>query len=396
MLWFMLLWFLACGKELAGVDTGESADTAGWNDSSSASSLPPIVEGDADDFYAGGQVRDIYLRATEPAIDALRSDPRTWVEAEFQWEGTWYGPVGLRIKGQQSFRNIDEKPSLKVKFNEYQDDGRFMGMRRLVFNNLIGDNSMLRERIAYRVFREYGSPAPRSNHVNVYLNDELYGLYANVENADEELLQEWFTDYEGSMWEIFDADFQPELMAGFEIEEGEDDRTQIEALTAAMQGPNPTVAMFDYVEKDAWYRYFPVMAYIGNLDGYPFSEPGDDAHLYLDPTTGKFNFIPHGLDETFLDDASVEYVMNGVLATACVADEEGCRVEWRDALQSVIDYAETLALQSAIDEIAAEIQPHVAADPKKEFSDEEIAAGQAYVKDFIRLRSADLEEQMTW
>lgn len=392
----MLLWFLACGNELDVQDMGEMGDSGGWNGSSATDALPPIVEGDADDFYAGGQVRDIYLRTTEAAVEALRSDPRTWVEAEFQWEGAWYGPVGLRIKGEQSYRSIDEKPSLKVKFSEYQDDGRFFGMRRLVFNNMISDDSMLRERLAYRVFREYGSPAPRANHVNVYLNDELYGLYANVENTDEELLQEWFADYEGSMWEIHDADFQPELTARFEIEEGEDDRTQIEGLTLAMQGANPTVAMFDYVEKDAWYRYFPVMAYIGNLDGYPFSEPGDDSHLYLDPSTGKFNFIPHGLDETFVDDASVEYVMHGVLATACVADEDGCRDEWRSSLQSAIDFAESLALEAAIDEIVAEIQPHIDADPKKEFTTAEIAAGQGYVRDFIRLRRADLEDQMTW
>lgn len=396
MLCFMLLWFLACGKELVGADSGASEDTAGLNDSFGGEVLPPVVEGDADDFYAGGLVRDVYLRASDASMDALRSDPRTWVEAEFQWEGQWFGPIGLRIKGEQSYRDIDQKPSLKLKFSEYQEDGRFLGMRRIVFNNMISDNSMLRERVAYRVFREYGSPAPRANHVNVYLNDQLYGLYANVENTDEELLQEWFADHEGSMWEIHDADFQPDLTVGFEIEEGVDDRTQIEALTAAMQGGNPTEAMFTYVDKESWYRYFPVMAFIGNLDGYPFSDPGDDAHLYLDPTTEKFNFIPHGLDETFLDDASVEYVMHGVLATACIEDEDGCRTEWRTALQSVIDYAETLALEAAIDEISAEIQPHLEADTRKEFTDSEIAEGQAYVKEFLRLRRADLEEQLTW
>ena len=389
----MLLWLLACGKEL---DSNELADSAGTVETGTADLLPPVIEGEADDFYAAGQVRDIHLRMTEAALESLRGDPRSWVEGEFQWEESWYGPVGIRIKGEQSYRDIDEKPSLKIKFSEYQDDGRFLGMRRIVFNNMIGDNSMLRERLAYRVFREYGSPAPRANHVNVFVNGERYGLYANVENTDEELLKEWFDNDEGSMWEIHDADFQPDLTVGFEIEEGNDDRTQIDALTATMQGERATQDMFDYVDKDAWYRYFPVMAFIGNLDGYPFSEPGDDAHLYQDPTSGKFHFIPHGLDETFLDDASVEYVMHGVLATACMADESACKVEWRAALQAVIDFAPGLSLEASVVDIVAEIQPHVEADTRKEFSDADIAIGQGYLTEYIRLRSADLEEQLTW
>ena len=33
-------------------------------------------------------------------------------------------------------------------------------------------------------------PAPRSNHVKVYINDNYYGLYINVEHIDEEFIKQ--------------------------------------------------------------------------------------------------------------------------------------------------------------------------------------------------------------
>ncbi|MBM4365140.1 MAG: CotH kinase family protein [Deltaproteobacteria bacterium] len=384
----MILLMLGCGESLDTAAPGDSAAT-------SADLLPPVVEGDADGFYADGTIQRVDIELSAEAIAALEADPRTWVEGVFAYEGQRYGPVGVRIKGESSYRSIDEKPSLKVKFSEYQADGRFMGMRRLVFNNMVSDPSMLRERVAYRFFRQRGVPAPRCNHAVLSVNGEPYGLYSNVENTDEELLGGWFDDAEGSMWEIHDADFQEGLLDGFEIEEGEDDRSQIEALTAVMATIEGPARMFDYVDEPAWWLYFATMAYVGNLDGYPFSEPGDDAHLYLDPGTGLFNFIPHGLDETFLDDASVEYVMHGILATACIEDS-ACKATWREHLAVAIADADAAAMQAWVDEIAAEIDAEGDADPRKEYTDAEVDEARDYVKMFMDLRSADLEEQMTW
>ncbi len=386
----MILLMLGCGETLDSSNVGDSDESAVDD-----GLLPPVVDGDADEFYADGRVQSVDIELSSEAIASLAGDPRTWVEGVFVYEGLRYGPVGVRIKGESSYRSIDEKPSLKVKFSEYQEDGRFMGMRRLVFNNMVSDASMLRERVAYRFFRERGVPSPRCNHAVVSINGEPYGLYSNVENTDEELLGGWFDDAEGSMWEIHDADFQEGLLEGFELEEGEDDRSQIEALTAVMATPEGPAKMFDYVDEDAWWLYFATMAYVGNLDGYPFSEPGDDAHLYLDPASSRFNFIPHGLDETFLDDASVEYVMHGILATACLEDAS-CKATWRENLVLAIADADAAAMPDWVDTITAEIDADGRADPRKEYDDAAVDEARAYVKTFMDLRSADLEDQLSW
>ena len=137
------------------------------------------------------------------------------------------------------------------------------------------------------------------------------------------------------------------------------------------------------------------MAYIGNIDGYPFSDPGDDAHIYREPTGGLFHFIPHGLDETLRDDAAVEYVMHGILATACLEDED-CKLAWRAALTSVIDASPADALAQWVDAYAAESDAAADADPRKEYDNDAVDEGRAAVHAFLSEREAYLTEQMSW
>lgn len=380
----MLFLLLACGRALT--EHEPPADAA---------VQPPSLAGDSDPFYADGSVLELGLELSEASLTALANDPREWAEGALVYEGKRYGPVGVRIKGESSYRDIDQKPSFKVKFNQYDPDGRFLGMRRLVFNNMVSDPSMLRERLAYAFFRDRGAPAPRCNHVTLTVNGEPYGLYANVENTDEELIGRWFANREGSMWELHDADFRPDLLDGFQLEEGVDDQTSIEALTAVMATPEGPTLAWDYVERDSWFRYLTTMAYVGNLDGYPFSDPGDDAHLYLDPATGLFHFVPHGLDETFSDDAAVEYVMHGILATACIEDE-ACKAEWRASLEAAITHAEAAGLEARVAAITAEIDAAGDADTRKEYDNDAVDEGRVAVLAFIAARDAALRGQLTW
>jgi hypothetical protein len=377
-----------------GGDGGGSESVPGGEDPW-ADALPPRIEGDSEDFYADGALPALAVELSEESVSDLLLEPREWVPAWLRWEGSLYGPIGLRVKGENSFRPFDEKPSLHLRFDEYDDDGRFLGLRRVVLNNMIDDDSQLRERLAYGVFRALGAPASRCNHATLTVNGADYGLYANVENVDEELLGRWFEDDEGSMWEIHDADFRPGLLEGFELEEGEDDRSTLEALTALLEQEDGIQGFGAYVEEDPWFRYFAVMGWIGNLDGYPFSDPGDDAHVYREPASERLHFLPHGLDEAFFDDASVEYVMHGILATACIEDA-ACKARWREELRAVMDAGDALDLSSRIDEIAAEIAGSVAADPRREWSAEEVETGQETVRAFVAAQRANLEEQLEW
>jgi spore coat protein CotH len=76
------------------------------------------------------------------------------------------------------------KLSMKLKFDEYVRDQRFFGLKRLNFNSMILDSSSLRERLAYRLFREMGVAAPRAVHARLRINGELIGLFSLVEEGE--------------------------------------------------------------------------------------------------------------------------------------------------------------------------------------------------------------------
>ncbi len=108
-----------------------------------------------------------------------------------------YTQVGFRYKGGYSIyhcwfnnggvRNFEDecaKISTKIKFNEYDDTGRFYGLKRINLNALSWDASKLRDRLAYSLFNNFGVDAPRVAHAKLYINDRPPVLVLAVEQID--------------------------------------------------------------------------------------------------------------------------------------------------------------------------------------------------------------------
>src|SRR5262245_44694014 len=164
---------------------------------------------------------ELELRFTDAAAASLESHPRIYVQAELVYDGRVYGPVGLRLKGNNSFLPLSKKASFRVNVDEFSAGAKFFGLDDLTFNNMSSDRSMLRERLAYRVARDAGVPASRANHALISVNGEFYGLYTNVETVKWRLVGRWFADASGSLWEGVVADFIPG--GQWELESGPDD-----------------------------------------------------------------------------------------------------------------------------------------------------------------------------
>ena len=67
--------------------------------------------------------------------------------------------VGIRLKGMGSFRSIEEKPSLVVKFDEFATNQHYRSLNKLMFNNSVQDSTYLAELMATQLFRDAGLPA---------------------------------------------------------------------------------------------------------------------------------------------------------------------------------------------------------------------------------------------
>jgi len=99
--------------------------------------------------------------------------------------------IGARFKGNSSFRVSSVKKSFKLDFNKFNDETRFLGLKKLNLNNLDLEPDMLREKIFLDFASQYIA-AMRAVHCRVYVNDEYYGLYLAVEQPDKTMMRDRF------------------------------------------------------------------------------------------------------------------------------------------------------------------------------------------------------------
>ena len=63
------------------------------------------------------------------------------------------------------------------------------------------DPSIIRSHLTWNLFRGHaGAWAPRSNHVEFYINGRYYGLYINTEHVDEEFVESRFGNNLGNLY----------------------------------------------------------------------------------------------------------------------------------------------------------------------------------------------------
>lgn len=372
-----------------------AADTAVEAPDPTVEQIDAYDDGNSDTLFDDDALESYAIELSWQAVEALRSDPYTYVEGAFRFEGRTYSPVGVRLKGQNSFEPIDEKPSIKVKFNEYVDGARFHGLQELTFDNMDNDGSMMHERLAYLMYREAGLPASRCTHALLNINGENYGLYAFVETVDSTFLERWYASPEGSLFEIWDVDFTDDSIDLFTLKEGPDDRTRLQGLADALEEPDETAmdSAAAWLDIDGFLLYWAVGAVVGQFDAYPYSAPGDDAYVYDDPETGVLHFLPHGVDETFYYPTYNVESVNGTVAAHCLLDAD-CQAALREKIWEVQAVSEAIDLVSSFDEVQAQIAAYVEEDPRRPYSLDEVLSSQDQMRSFIADRPAALEEMI--
>jgi spore coat protein CotH len=319
-------------------------------------------------------------------------DKHEWVDAAFIYDGVRYEPVGVRIKGENSYLPIDEKPSLKVDFNKFVDGMEFMGLKEITLNNMSNDYSMMHERVAYKLFRDADMPAARCGHALLTLNDEDYGLYAHVENVDRTFANRWFEDTtDAIMFEVWDVDFYDGYISQFQLEFGEDDRTTLQGTADALEGTgyNSLVEAGKYMDIPQFIRFYALETVIGQYDSYPFANPGDDAHVLMDPATGLLNWIPHGMDETFYYPDNDPRGVNGIVAKRCV-NVNSCLQDYYAAVWEMQELAESTDLGGYARMVQEQIEEHVEADTHKQYTNNQVKNYQNSMISFIETRADKL------
>src|SRR5687768_17354548 len=97
------------------------------------------------EFFTEPGLRLFQLEVSEAALLQLRRAPRAYVTATVREGDHVLTNVAIRLKGMGSFRTVDEKPSLAVKFDELATNQTYRGLSKLMFNNTVQDSTGLAE-----------------------------------------------------------------------------------------------------------------------------------------------------------------------------------------------------------------------------------------------------------
>ncbi len=359
--------------------------------------------GDISDRVLGDDVMPSYeVRIADADIASLRAQPDTWVRATLVYDGRAYGPLGVNLKGTQSFEPIDAKPAFRVHADQFVGGARFFGIKDLYLNNVSTDLSMMHERLAYWSIRQVGGvAASRANHAMVTMNGQLLGLYSHLEEPRAQMLGRFFTDSSGPLYTIHYADFAPQYLSGFEPQSGPDDRTLINNLTQALALKPATAAIASaasYTNLHEFARYWALMVITGHWGAWPYAataEPvGANAGTYADPTTHQLYFIPEGTDDTF-STADYDFIglLRSVLPEACV-QVPSCYQDFVNQVWEILDKLETLNWVAENDRIAAAIAPLIPMDTRKPYTDADVAMAQQQMRYFILGRRQYLSKKL--
>ncbi len=245
-----------------------------------------------------------------------------YVHGGVEIDGQTFKDAAVRFKGNASYMSSQRglKRPFKIDLNKFEKNAQFKGITTLVLNNNVMDASMMRETIAYPLFRAAGLPASRTGYAKVYLtvpgkhDREYIGLYTLVEYVDEEFLARHFgkgdglllkpegmqggVQYLGENWDIYKTRYDAKF--GDKGDEGKKARQHlIQFANLVNNGSDGDFKkkIGDYLDVDAFLRFLAANVLTANLDS--ILAMGHNYYIYLNPGTNKFVFFPWDLDLSF-------------------------------------------------------------------------------------------------
>ncbi len=296
--------------------------------------------------------------------------------------------IGFRLRGNTS--RFAEKKSFKVSLNTYEQGRKWKDLEKINLNGEHNDPSVTRSKLCWDLLRQVGIPAPRANHVELYINGDYFGLYANVEQIDEEFVQLRFGNNDGNLYKCtYPADLDYlgndpdaykltsngdrvyELLTNKDEDDYSDLANFIDVLNNSSIADLPCnlEAVFNV---DDFLRVMAFDVLAGNWDGPLFNL--NNFYLYLNEATGKFEYIPFDLDNTYgVDFFSVDWGNRNIYSWAMSSNPHPLysRIiaiqDYRDRYTYYLrTFAEGIlsegALFSYLDEMQTKIAPFVTTD----------------------------------
>ncbi len=301
---------LAAGPQGGRAPAGQSLLGAG-----SVPTASPLVGADA--FFDDSTVHEIRLAINAKDWQTLKDNylDNTYYPADFRWRDQIVRNAGIRSRGNGSRSGV--KPGLRIDFDRYTSDQKFLGLKSFVLRNNTQDPTSMRERLSMLLFRRMGLPAPREAHTKMYVNDAYAGLFTLVEAVDKDFLKRNFGENAGYLYKY---DYPPD-QTPYRFEDRGSDSAQYvplpfkpetyetaprpEFIVQLVQTVNQAstvafqTAVGEYLNLQKFLRHVAVEVFLGDYDGFIGNYGINNFYLYRPDNQKLFTFIAWDKSEAF-------------------------------------------------------------------------------------------------
>ena len=108
-------------------------------------------------------------------------------------DGESYKNIAIRAKGNTSLSQVanygNDRYSFKIEFDHYNDATTYHGLDKLCLNNIIQDNTYMKDYLCYTMMNYAGVSSPLCSFAYITVNGEDWGLYLAVEAVEDSFLE---------------------------------------------------------------------------------------------------------------------------------------------------------------------------------------------------------------
>jgi hypothetical protein len=344
-----------------------------------------------DSVFQTNHVIQVQVWATDDDIAMLNTASycggHVWTEVSLSIDGIWFPSVAMTLKGCGSFETLDGKPAMKFDLNDYEPGRKFRHLDHLTFNNgVVWDPTWTHEYLTYSVYREAGITAPRVGWTRVFINDTDYGLYMNVEDYDHELLERWYSDPDGALYEG-SGDFYTGAESSMDYEEGPDEQdlsviTQVvDVVSSTSASDDDMFVLGQYIDLDEFARYMALETVTLHWDGY---QSPNNWRFYHEPVSSLIQWLPSGTDYTWSYNNSrgnLEYG-NGLVFRYCLENATWL-AEYEDELLDLATMTVDMDLPTTFEDLTDWLTPEIETDERTPHSPDSIAAAQESTRNYL-------------
>ncbi|MGG0656409.1 CotH kinase family protein [Rummeliibacillus pycnus] len=327
-------------------------------------------------------------------------------------------PAKLRVGNTLHQIDISYRGSYTRKFRkrsytiDFDDKKKFNGARKIHLNAEYRDPSLIRNKLSLDFFQDLGVLSPNTQHINFYRNDELKGVYLQLESVDDLFLKKrklpigpiYYAENNDANFSLT-RDDKPKKsrLSGYHKAFGtpSDDDLVREFITIINTTPPSefTDVISQYLHLEKFFSWQVGAVCTMNNDGFTHNYS-----LYRNSETSKFEILPWDYDATWGRKVSGGIMDHTYVPIGGKAGNKLCyllleipelRKIYKEKLEEILETKFTVDyMEDKVLSLHQSIRPHLLLDPYKKNKIDIFDREPDVIFQFIRSRNDFLKNQL--